>query len=250
MNRSYLTLMATIITNNEVQPNPEYLSWFCQDKLLFRALVGTLSPSLIPLITQSQTSKEAWQTLANTYARPSRGHIKQIKEQLKQTSKGFQSMSDYMQSIKTWIDQLAALGKPLDHEDLSEKILEGLDDDYQSIIDAVNTRDIPISFDELHEKLINKELSLYQKVNSTPLPTTANPTYSRFSGGNNKNQPSRPPKNPHTNNRDGMSTPCPFPGRCQWCRIQRHVVSQCLIFWQQNPHIQPPRPRPGNQWQP
>ena len=64
-----------------------------------------------------------------------------------------------MQAIKTWAEELAALGKPLDHEDLIEKILEGLDDDYQPIIDAVNGRDTPISFDELHEKLINKELS-------------------------------------------------------------------------------------------
>ena len=41
-----------------------------------------------------------------------------------------------MKAIKTRADQLAALGKPLDHEDLIKKILEGLDEDYQSIIDA------------------------------------------------------------------------------------------------------------------
>ena len=38
-----------------------------------------------------------------------------------------------MQAIKTQADQLVALGKPLDHEDLIEKILKGLDDDYQMI---------------------------------------------------------------------------------------------------------------------
>ena len=53
---SYPPLMATTTANNQVQPNPEYLTWLCQDKLLFGALVGTLSPPLIPLITQSQTS--------------------------------------------------------------------------------------------------------------------------------------------------------------------------------------------------
>ena len=35
-----------------------------------------------------------------------------------------------MQAIKTRADQLAALGKPLVHEDLIEKILEALDEDY------------------------------------------------------------------------------------------------------------------------
>ena len=41
IDRSCPTPIATITTNNEVQPNPEYLSWFCQDKLLFGALVGS-----------------------------------------------------------------------------------------------------------------------------------------------------------------------------------------------------------------
>ena len=131
-----------------------------QDKLLFDALVGTLSSSLISLITQSQPSHDAWQILANTYARSSHGQFKPIKEQLKQTSKGSQMIFDYMQAIKLRADELAALGKPINHEDLIEKILEGLDDDYQPIIDVVNGCDTPISFDELQEKLINKEFSL------------------------------------------------------------------------------------------
>ena len=80
---SYLAIMATITTNNEIKLNPEYQTWLYQDKLLFGALVGTFSPSLIPLITQSQTFHEAWKTLAKTYALPSYGHIKQIKEQIK-----------------------------------------------------------------------------------------------------------------------------------------------------------------------
>ncbi|KAL6342026.1 hypothetical protein AAG906_038272 [Vitis piasezkii] len=81
-----------------------------------------------------------------------------------------------MQSIKTRADELAALGKPLDHEDLIEKVLEGLDENYQSIIDAVNGRDSTISFDELHEKLINKELSLRNKISPSPLPASAHAT--------------------------------------------------------------------------
>ena len=75
-----------------------------------------------------------------------------------------------MQFIKTCADELAALGKPMDVEDLTKKILDGLDDDYKPIIDIINGRDTPISFDELYEKLINKELSLrLHHSNATPL---------------------------------------------------------------------------------
>ena len=60
-----------------------------------------------------------------------------------------------MQFIKCCAPQLVVFGKPLDHEDLIDKILDGLDDDYKTIDDIVQNREAPILFDELHEKLIN-----------------------------------------------------------------------------------------------
>ena len=171
------------------------------------------------------------------------------------TQTDVQGLSDnlWLYVIKTRADELVALGKPLDYEDLIEKILEGLDDDYQPIVDAVNSRDTPISFDELHEKLINKELSLRQKISSSPLPVIANQTYSRYNSSNNRNHTSRSSWNPSPgpavgtplNNRDGCPNPRQFLGRCQWCSTQGHVVSQCLVFCQQQPNMQPP-PRLGN----
>ncbi|KAE8655255.1 hypothetical protein F3Y22_tig00117034pilonHSYRG01611 [Hibiscus syriacus] len=81
-----------------------------------------------------------------------------------------------MWSIKMRPDELTTLGKLLDHEDLIEKVLEGLDENYQCIIDSVNGCDSTISFDELHEKLINKELSLRNKTSPSPLPALAHLT--------------------------------------------------------------------------
>ncbi|RVW87967.1 Retrovirus-related Pol polyprotein from transposon RE1 [Vitis vinifera] len=90
----------TITTNNVVSTNPAYQTWLRQDKLLFGALVGTLSSTLVPLITQSKTSYEAWQILTTPMLAHSRGHIKQLKDHLKNITKGSQSITDYMQSIK------------------------------------------------------------------------------------------------------------------------------------------------------
>ena len=61
-----------------------------------------------------------------------------------------------MQAIKTRVDELALLGKPVDDEDLIDRVLEGLSDEYRSVIDAINTHDTSISFAELHAKLLNK----------------------------------------------------------------------------------------------
>lgn len=148
-----------------------------------------------------------------------------------------------MQAIKTCADELATVGKPLDHEDFIEKILEGLDDEYQPIIDVVNDRETLISFDELHEKLINKELSLRQKISSSPLSTSANPTNTRSAPGQNNNCSKRSswPSSLHrptigypTTNQDERLPPRPFLGHCQWCNTQGHMVSKCPIFRQQH----------------
>ena len=47
-----------------------------------------------------------------------------------------------MQAIKTRVDELALLGKPIDDEDLIDRVLEGLSDEYKSVIDAINARDM------------------------------------------------------------------------------------------------------------
>ncbi|KAE8671053.1 filamin A-interacting protein 1-like [Hibiscus syriacus] len=230
---SYPAPPPTTTTNNVISINPAYQTWLRQEKLLFGALVGTLSPSLVPLITQSKTSYEAWQVLANTYARPSCGHIKQLKDHLKNITKGSQSITNYMQSIKMWADELATLGKPLNHEDLIEKVLEGLDENYQSIIDFVNGRDSTISFDELHEKLINKELSLRNKTSLSRLPASAYLTNVRSTPWSTTNRTPRLPgftsiptqditRSSPSNTRDNRSPSHPFLGCCQWCSTQAH----------------------------
>ncbi|KAD6119781.1 hypothetical protein E3N88_11052 [Mikania micrantha] len=137
---------------------------------LLRRLLSSLQviflvvPPIIPLVTNASSSHDAWKILAGTYASPSRGHIKQLQHRLKQFTKTpNQSITEYMQNIKIVVDELAILGKNMDQEDVNDVILNGLDQvSYKPIIDAIHGRDNPISFNELHEKLINHELSLAQ----------------------------------------------------------------------------------------
>lgn len=72
-----------------------------------------------------------------------------------------------MQFIKCHAAELVVLGQSLDQEDLIETVLDGLDDSYKLVVDAINNRETLISFDELHEKLINHELSLQESKSSS-----------------------------------------------------------------------------------
>ena len=120
---------STITITGVASPNPAYTICKRQDHLIFSALLGDISISLQPLIAHTTTFLDAWQTLANTYDKPSRGHIKQLKEQLKRCTKGSKSINEYMQAIKTCANELALLGKPVDDEDLIDRVLKGLSDE-------------------------------------------------------------------------------------------------------------------------
>lgn len=227
----------TIIDNDKTISNPDFSYWTRQDKLICGALIGTLSANLVPLVSQAQSSKQFWDILSKTYATPSRDHIKQLKDQLHRITKGNKTITKFVQAIKACADQLAALGKPEDHEELIDRVLAGLDDSYNSIIESINARDTPISFEELHEKLINKELTLLQNQSQTILPTTAfhitsRPQYRTPSRSSTAGILPTPPTYPRQSR--------PFLGRCQWCRTQGHVVSQCSVFKQQYPNVNPP----------
>ena len=73
---------ANLPHNNTTIPNPEHILRIKQDQLILTAIIGSLSPTIIPFIAQSKASREAWTILANTYTKPSCGHIKHIKTQL------------------------------------------------------------------------------------------------------------------------------------------------------------------------
>ncbi|KAL4563994.1 hypothetical protein LXL04_028043 [Taraxacum kok-saghyz] len=192
---------------------------------------------------KAASSLDAWKTLASTYASPSRGHIKQLQYRLKQlTKRSDQTITDYMQNVKTIVDELAILGKKMDAEDITDAVLHGLDQTmYKPTLDAIHARDSPISFNELHEKLINQELSLAQQIT----PTNIHQPASVFFAHHQSNRKSWPPR--QDNNSTGLlpapsvtTGQRPFLGKCQWCHQKGHSLNNCYTFKKVNPTISVP----------
>ncbi|KAG6788032.1 hypothetical protein POTOM_004085 [Populus tomentosa] len=136
----------TLITDNIIISNPAYSLWARQDQLLLNAIVGSLSPPLISFVARTKSSHDAWHVLATTYAKPSRGRIRQVKNQLKNLTKGSMTITGFVYSIKA-----------------------SLDEDYTELVRVVQAREAAISFDELHEKLLLFEASLQTRSHSSRL---------------------------------------------------------------------------------
>lgn len=150
--------------------NPAYQTWRWQHCLIYGALLTTLSNEVASLVSQTKTSHGLWTLLKNTYAKASRSHLKQLKEHLRTTSKGTQSITTYMHSLEQTGDLLASLVSPFSIEDMTDYILCGLDDGYRAD-SGVNARDNSITFDDLLEKLIIQELLIMVCSATNPCPS-------------------------------------------------------------------------------
>lgn len=56
--------------------NPAFVAWQRQDCLIYSTLMGSIELAHQSLIVTTTSSLDAWKILANTYNKPTRGHIK------------------------------------------------------------------------------------------------------------------------------------------------------------------------------
>ncbi|KAJ9541873.1 hypothetical protein OSB04_028379 [Centaurea solstitialis] len=224
---------ALITLGTTSAPNPAFTTWVRQDKLLFGSLIGTLDPTVVPLVSRSTSSKQLWDTLANTFAKQSRGREKLLKVELKTITKGPLSISEYMNAIKI----------------LLNRILEGLGSDYQAVIDAVHARDSPISFDDLHEKLLKRESTIKTQSAPPSLPVSAHVTATRQHNHGSSGYGATSFNAGHSSLRKGSQQQSNrkqsvgYQGTCQWCHTKGHSLHLCPVFQQRFPSARPP-PRP------
>ncbi|KAL9226170.1 hypothetical protein vseg_002012 [Gypsophila vaccaria] len=163
-------------------PNPAYLTWYRQDQFILGALTGNLSPNVAPLIAHTTTAHEAWTVLSKTFANKSRGRKLQLKARLYSLSLGDGTVTEFMQAVKSCTDHIAQLDRPMDIEDILTVIFDGLDYGlYRPVIEAVKARNTPISFEDLHERLIQHEILVNQtkKDPSAHFPPTAHAAHTR-----------------------------------------------------------------------
>ena len=95
-------------------------------------------------------------------------------DSLTKVSQEGKSISDFMQSVKTIIDDLAMIKHDLSDGEIVVHTHNGLTKDYKEIKAALCARESPISFEELVEKLLDYETSLrYSDSTKEDSPITA-----------------------------------------------------------------------------
>ncbi|GFY98621.1 hypothetical protein Acr_13g0000220 [Actinidia rufa] len=164
----------TILENDNYVTNPDFILWMRQDKLLFHGITSSLSERVLPRATSAKSSAEAWDRLAKMYANASSSRTMGLTERLTNISRGTQSVADYLGTIQAIADDLAMIDQPVSNAHLVNHVLNGIGAEYKEISAAVRARDSIISFEELHDKLIDYGSYLKREESRNNASITAN----------------------------------------------------------------------------
>jgi hypothetical protein len=110
----------------------------------------------------------------------------QIRNKLGQMKKRDLSAQTFYNQVKTAADTLASIGQPLRDTEFAGFVLNGLDQDYDGLIEAVEGRENPISAPDLLSCLLSTEQRVEARCAAdTYTKASANATYR----GNRGNRP-------------------------------------------------------------
>ena len=100
-----------------------------------------------------------------------------LREQLSSITKGNSSVSTYLHSIRNIVDELALIGHPIDNLEMVIQALNGLGPTFREFTASIHTRDSPIAFNGLYDKMVDFEMFLQrEECILTPVPIIANLT--------------------------------------------------------------------------
>ncbi|KAK3423739.1 hypothetical protein EUGRSUZ_H00940 [Eucalyptus grandis] len=105
--------------------------------------------------------------LTNLYANKSRFRVMFLKYQLFTIKHKSRSVSEYLQELKGIANELSIIDTPFQDDDIVIRALLGISPECKELAIAIRARKNPISFEELHDKLVAYETYLKHEEKAT-----------------------------------------------------------------------------------
>ncbi|XP_073355299.1 uncharacterized protein [Aegilops tauschii subsp. strangulata] len=218
-------------------PNPAHRRWTAQDQAILGAIQSSLTPSVASMVVFAATSRDAWTTLDSSFSSQSLARSSAIRNQLGEVKKNDLSVTTFFNKVKSLADTLSSIGKSLRDEEFTSFILNGLDEDYDSLVENVNGRDTPMPPRDLYARLLNTEqrLAARRSVGVYTEGPSANVSLRGGARGAKQkpstpsgNQPRPPAPAPPTAGRKRLHCEaCGGGVEYQLCGIEGHLASRC-----------------------
>jgi hypothetical protein len=116
----------------------------------------------VSLVYGVNASYQAWTILAAKFASQSKSRISHLKRQLQTLQQGTKTCIEYLNLAKQLADQLSAVGKPVEDDDLISYVIGGLSPSFNAfvIVHSFTTQDREMTFADYESELLNHEMLL------------------------------------------------------------------------------------------
>ncbi|KAJ9542144.1 hypothetical protein OSB04_028650 [Centaurea solstitialis] len=206
-----------LLNDNKPSPNPAYAAWIAADQRTVIILQASLMEEAFSEIIGLDTARQIWVALETAYSNSSVERIQNLRDQLRQFSKGASSVADYGRKFKSICDQLSAIGHPVAEYDKIHWFLCGLGGSFETFSTAVRASRTPLLFWDLLTQAEGHEMFL-KSIHGTVAPPvvftsqTLDTTFNRGRGGRfSRGGRGRGRRSPH----------------CQLCRTNGHYANVC-----------------------
>ncbi|KAI0500261.1 hypothetical protein KFK09_018471 [Dendrobium nobile] len=144
-------------------------------------------------------------------------------------------MIQYLNEVKTIVDQIAAAGSTVDNEDIILYILNGLSMSYQSFKTYIRTMQTPLNLDQLYPLLISEELHLVaDNARATSIADSQTALFASRGRGR------RPRSRPQSSGNQTKDQPSKNQSTCQICLKRDHIAMECWHRFNQQYTPKPP----------
>jgi hypothetical protein len=151
--------------------NPEYLLWVKKDQFVLSWLNASLIEKVLSTTYGIDTSRrQLWMALSSRYASQSHSRVQQLQRQLQNLHQGSKTCTEYLREAKLLTDQLAAIGQPIDKDNLISYLLGGLNASYTTFITTYSFAlcNSTMSFNDFQIELLSHETLLDQQHQAIP----------------------------------------------------------------------------------
>ncbi|XP_071683604.1 uncharacterized protein [Lolium perenne] len=212
--------------------NPAHHVWMAQDHANLSSIQGSLSPTVARMVVFATTSCDAWKTLESSFSAQSQARANSLRLELGECEKLDMSAKDYYNKVRGLADTLASIGQPLSDSEFNSYIVNGLDDEYDGLVEVMEDRTTPMPPHMLYAKLLRTEQRVEARpgrqsdgAHSDPLANIAHKGGARTAPPSSQGKsPAPSPPAPASSPGYGGSRPqC----TCQLCGRDGHVASKC-----------------------
>jgi hypothetical protein len=137
--------------------NPAHRQWVDPDQAILGALQSSLTLSIAGIVIFAATSREVWSTLESSFSSQYSAHAMASRNKLGKIKKRELTTQAFYKKGKSLANMFSSIGQPLCDSEFIVFILNGLDKEYDSFVENVTRREVPITPSDLLGRILSTE---------------------------------------------------------------------------------------------